>query len=120
MSKLFSPIVVGAVDLAHRVVLAPLTRMGADIAGNVPNDLMATYQGGLMITEASFDLSQANPVGVFMSSCRSSICVSDERGRIGQITLAILEFLSTENAIDLPFSFGLSSIARRSTHSSDG
>jgi 2,4-dienoyl-CoA reductase-like NADH-dependent reductase (Old Yellow Enzyme family) len=27
MSKLFSPIPVGAVDLSHRVGLAPLTRM---------------------------------------------------------------------------------------------
>jgi N-ethylmaleimide reductase len=60
MSKLFSPIRIGAIDLAHRVVLAPLTRMRADLPGNVPNDLMATYygqrasRGGLMITEASF------------------------------------------------------------------
>jgi hypothetical protein len=92
----------------------------ADIAGNVPNDLMATYRGGLMIAEASFGLSQANPIGVFMSSCRGSICESDERGRIGQIMLSIPEFLSTENAIDLPFLFGLSSIAQENTHSSDG
>jgi N-ethylmaleimide reductase len=60
ISKLFSPIRIGAIDLAHRVVLAPLTRMRADLPGNVPNDLMATYyrqrasQGGLMITEATF------------------------------------------------------------------
>jgi hypothetical protein len=54
-----------------------------------------------MITEASFGLSQAS-------------------GRIGQITLAIPEFLSTENATDLPFLFGLSSIAQNNTHSSDG
>jgi N-ethylmaleimide reductase len=60
MSKLFSPIRIGALDLSHRVVLAPLTRMRADLPGNVPNDLMATYygqrasEGGLMITEATF------------------------------------------------------------------
>jgi N-ethylmaleimide reductase len=60
MSKLFSPIGIGAIDLSHRVVLAPLTRMRADLPGNVPNDLMATYygqrasEGGLMITEATF------------------------------------------------------------------
>jgi N-ethylmaleimide reductase len=60
MPKLFSPIRVGAFDLSHRVVLAPLTRMRADVPGNVPNDLMATYygqrasEGGLMITEATF------------------------------------------------------------------
>jgi N-ethylmaleimide reductase len=60
MSKLFSPIRIGAFDLTHRVVLAPLTRMRADVPGNVPNCLMATYygqrasRGGLMITEATF------------------------------------------------------------------
>jgi N-ethylmaleimide reductase len=60
MSRLFSPIRIGAIDLTHRVVLAPLTRMRADLPGNVPNDLMAKYygqrasRGGLMITEATF------------------------------------------------------------------
>jgi N-ethylmaleimide reductase len=60
MSKLFSPVRIGAIDLAHRVVLAPLTRMRADSPGNVPNNLTATYYGqraspgGLMITEATF------------------------------------------------------------------
>jgi N-ethylmaleimide reductase len=60
MSKLFSPIRIGAIDLAHRVVLAPLTRMRADMPGNIPGDLMATYygqrasEGGLMISEATF------------------------------------------------------------------
>lgn len=60
MSKLFSPIRIGAIHLAHRAVLAPLTRMRADMPGNVPNDLMTKYygqrasQGGLMVTEASF------------------------------------------------------------------
>lgn len=60
MSKLFSPIRIGAIDLSHRVVLAPLTRMRADRPGNVPNDLMLRYyeqrasRGGLMISEATF------------------------------------------------------------------
>src|SRR6202051_4722836 len=60
MSKLFSPVRVGAIDLSHRVVLAPLTRMRADLPGNVPNDLMAKYygqrasEGGLLLTEATF------------------------------------------------------------------
>src|SRR5271154_1263764 len=60
MPNLFSPIRIGAIELSHRAVLAPLTRMRADLPGNVPNDLMATYygqrasQGGLMITEATF------------------------------------------------------------------
>jgi N-ethylmaleimide reductase len=60
MSKLFSPIRIGAIDISHRVVLAPMTRMRADLPGNVPSDLMTKYyrqrasQGGLMITEATF------------------------------------------------------------------
>ena len=60
MSKLFSPIRIGAIEVSHRVVLSPLTRMRADMPGNVPGDLMVTYyrqrasQGGLMITEASY------------------------------------------------------------------
>jgi N-ethylmaleimide reductase len=65
MSKLFLPIRIGAIDLSHRVVLAPLTRMRAD-PGNVPNDLMATYygqrasEGGLMISEATFISATGN------------------------------------------------------------
>ncbi|MEA3099294.1 alkene reductase [Caballeronia mineralivorans] len=66
MSKLFSPIRVGAIDLSHRVVLAPLTRMRAALPGNVPNDLMATYygqrasEGGLLISEATFISATGN------------------------------------------------------------
>lgn len=66
MSKLFSPIKIGAISLSHRVVLAPLTRMRADLPGNVPNDLMTKYygqrasQGGLMITEATFVSQSGN------------------------------------------------------------
>ena len=60
MSKLFSPIRIGAFDLSHRVVLGPMTRMRANLPGNVPNGSMATYygqrasQGGLLITEATY------------------------------------------------------------------
>jgi 2,4-dienoyl-CoA reductase-like NADH-dependent reductase (Old Yellow Enzyme family) len=42
------------------MVLAPLTRMRADLRGNVPSDLMAKYyaqrasKGGLMIPQATF------------------------------------------------------------------
>ena len=44
----------------RHVVLGPMTRMRADLPGNVPNGLMATYygqrasQGGLIITEATY------------------------------------------------------------------
>jgi 2,4-dienoyl-CoA reductase-like NADH-dependent reductase (Old Yellow Enzyme family) len=66
MSKLFSPIKIGAIDLSHRVVLAPLTRMRADLPGNVPNDLMTKYyeqrasEGGLLVTEATFVAQTGN------------------------------------------------------------
>jgi 2,4-dienoyl-CoA reductase-like NADH-dependent reductase (Old Yellow Enzyme family) len=55
---IFSPIKVGKYQLQHRVVLAPLTRFRATLAG-VPGDLQAEYyqqratEGGLLITEAA-------------------------------------------------------------------
>ncbi|KAL5505025.1 hypothetical protein ACEPAH_7688 [Sanghuangporus vaninii] len=58
-SKLFQPIRIGNLDLAHRVVLAPLTRFHADDA-HVPTDLMvehyaqrASVPGTLLIAEAT-------------------------------------------------------------------
>ena len=66
MNKLFTPVRVGAFDLKHRVVLAPLTRMRSEMPGNVPGALMATYYaqratpGGLMISEATFIARQGN------------------------------------------------------------
>ena len=41
-SKLFQPIHVGDVTLAHRVVMAPMTRMRASV-DHVPQDVMVTY-----------------------------------------------------------------------------
>jgi N-ethylmaleimide reductase len=66
MSKLFTPTRIGALDLNHRVVLAPLTRMRADMPGNVPGAAMVEYygqrasQGGLLISEATFVARQGN------------------------------------------------------------
>ncbi len=58
--KLFSSIQIGAIPaLAHRVVMAPLTRMRSQQPGDVPNDLMREYysqrasEGGLIISEAT-------------------------------------------------------------------
>lgn len=62
--SLFSPLQVGRYQLAHRVVMAPLTRMRAG-PGNVPNELAPEYygqrasSGGLIITEAT----QVTPFG---------------------------------------------------------
>ena len=56
---LFSPLHLGAYDLKHRVVMAPLTRMRASQPGDVPNALNAEYyrqrasDGGLIISEAT-------------------------------------------------------------------
>ena len=63
--KLFQPIKVGDLTLAHRVVLAPLTRFRNDDA-HVPTDLSLEYYtqrasvpGTLLITEATFISPQA-------------------------------------------------------------
>jgi N-ethylmaleimide reductase len=59
MSTLFSPLSIGALNLTHRVVMAPLTRSRADLQGDVPNNLMVEYysqrvsRGGLIIGEAT-------------------------------------------------------------------
>ncbi len=66
MDKLFTPVRVGALDLSHRVVLAPLTRMRSDMPGNVPGAAMREYYrqratpGGLLIAEATFISRQGN------------------------------------------------------------
>jgi N-ethylmaleimide reductase len=67
MSKetLFAPLQLGALDLTHRVVMAPLTRMRASQPGNVPTALNVEYygqrasKGGLIISEAT----QVTPYG---------------------------------------------------------
>jgi N-ethylmaleimide reductase len=65
MSKLMSEVKVGAFNFAHRVVLAPLTRMRAE-AGAKPGPLMAEYyaqrtsQGGFLIGEATIAAENGN------------------------------------------------------------
>ncbi|RJS45146.1 N-ethylmaleimide reductase [Nocardioides cavernaquae] len=61
---LFQPLTVGAVQVANRAFMAPLTRMRADQPGDVPNALMAEYYvqragAGLIITEGT----QVSPQG---------------------------------------------------------
>jgi N-ethylmaleimide reductase len=57
--SLFSPLKVGRYQLAHRVVLAPLTRMRAERPGLSPRPLNTEYYrqrttpGGLLIAEAT-------------------------------------------------------------------
>ena len=64
-SKLFQPIKVGNLDLTHRVVLAPLTRLRVN-AQHVPNEITAEYYsqrasepGTLLITEATLVAAKA-------------------------------------------------------------
>src|SRR5882757_5681272 len=58
-NSLFQPVTLGAIALSHRIVMAPLTRMRAELPGNIPGDLMAEYygqrasDGGLIIAEAT-------------------------------------------------------------------
>jgi len=59
LPALFSPLKIGAFELTHRVVMAPLTRMRADKATLAPRPLNVAYYaqrttlGGLIIAEAS-------------------------------------------------------------------
>ncbi|MFM0088828.1 alkene reductase [Paraburkholderia sediminicola] len=65
MSKLHSAVKVGPYEFAHRVVLAPLTRMRAE-AGARPGPLMAEYyaqrtsEGGFLISEATIAAPNGN------------------------------------------------------------
>ena len=58
-SALFKPLRLGSVELSHRVVMAPLTRLRSRQPGDVPQALNAEYygqrasEGGLIITEAT-------------------------------------------------------------------
>jgi N-ethylmaleimide reductase len=56
---LFTPYLLGDLQLKNRIVMAPLTRTRAENAGKVPNELMAEYYAqragaGLIITEGTF------------------------------------------------------------------
>ena len=58
MPNLFEKTSFGSIQLANRIVMAPLTRMRSSQPGNIPNTLMATYyaqraSAGLIISEAS-------------------------------------------------------------------
>lgn len=58
MNTLFTPARFGALEMANRMVMSPLTRNRATPEGNVPNALMAEYYrqragAGLIISEAS-------------------------------------------------------------------
>lgn len=58
-SSLFTPLRVGALQLEHRVVMAPLTRMRSAQPGDIPQPINVEYyrqrasEGGLIISEAT-------------------------------------------------------------------
>ncbi len=63
-NDLLKPYWLGGLELANRMVMAPMTRSRA-LAGNVPNPLTVTYyaqraSAGLIVTEAT----QVSPQGV--------------------------------------------------------
>jgi N-ethylmaleimide reductase len=57
LAKLYTPTTVGAYDLSHRVVLAPMTRLRTIQPGDIPSPMMADFygqrasEGGLEIIE---------------------------------------------------------------------
>lgn len=64
MPTLFDPIQIGDLQLANRIIMAPLTRCRAS-EGRVPNEMMAEYYrqratAGLIISEAT----SVDPMGV--------------------------------------------------------
>ena len=61
---LFTPLPLGSLELPHRALMAPLTRMRATVPGDVPNALMAEYyrqraSAALLISEGT----QVSPQG---------------------------------------------------------
>jgi len=58
-AKLFEPVKLGSIQLDHRVVMAPLTRLRSETPGDIPGDLMLEYytqrasKGGLILSEAT-------------------------------------------------------------------
>jgi N-ethylmaleimide reductase len=58
-SALFTPLRLGAIELKHRIVMPPMSRLRAQWPSGVPSDLMLEYysqrasDGGLVLTEAT-------------------------------------------------------------------
>lgn len=78
ISSLFMPCKAGALDLMHRIVLAPMTRTRASADTLAPNALTTEYYrqrasaGGLLITEATHVSPEATPVWTIYSAVREN------------------------------------------------
>lgn len=65
VDPLFEPLTIGNIELGHRAVMAPLTRMRSRQPGDVPQPMNALYYeqrasaGGLIVTEATDICEQA-------------------------------------------------------------
>lgn len=74
---LFRPCQVGGLNLAHRIVLAPMTRTRADAATLAPTAQSALYYsqraspGGLLITEATHISPEATPIWTIYDAVRA-------------------------------------------------
>ncbi|RIJ37830.1 alkene reductase [Pontibacter oryzae] len=96
MQPLLKPIKLHDLELKNRVVMAPMTRSRATDAGNVPNDIMATYyrqraSAGLIISEGSQISEQAvgyiNTPGIYSAEQvegwkKTTRAVHEEGGKI--------------------------------------
>lgn len=63
-TKLFKPLQLGPLNLEHRVIMAPLTRMRASKESDgvfVPNDLNVEYYSQ-RASKGGFQLSEATPI----------------------------------------------------------
>jgi N-ethylmaleimide reductase len=74
LTKIFSPYLLGDLQLKNRFLMAPMTRSRASQPGGIPNDMMAAYYGqrasaGLIVTEATQvslqGMGYANTPGIY-------------------------------------------------------
>ncbi len=78
VSSLFTPCKAGALNLMHRIVLAPMTRTRASADTLAPNALTTEYYrqrasgGGLVITEATHISPEATPVWTIYAAVREN------------------------------------------------
>jgi N-ethylmaleimide reductase len=111
-NKLFSKYRLGSLDLANRIVMAPMTRARA--IQNLPNSLMATYyeqraRAGLIITEgvspSPNGLGYARIPGVFSPEQIAGwkLVSTAVHGKDGRIFMQIMHTGRISHPLNLPF-----------------
>lgn len=63
MTKLFSPVKLGVLNLSHRIVAAPLTRLRSEQPSDAPGDLMAEFYGQ-RASAGGFTVAEAPAVSI--------------------------------------------------------